>query len=148
MNRIRMMMYKYFPYFLKRFNSMDGLYPPIPPDGWPIYSSRPFITGVYGAFKKAGPSALNSQSADDGIVLHCYTSSVIMLFTLEVASVLNDSARLAFYAKGPDPQHSYKQNIHQVPGNPVKKRNLIGSGPVVNFSGKPASERHSGNGGH
>ena len=148
MNIIRMMMYRYFPYFLKRFKSMDGLYPPIPPDGRPVYLPGPFIAGVYGAFKKAGPSALNSQSAGDRIGLHRHTSSVIMVFTLEVTSVLNYSARLEFCAKGPDPQHSYKHNIHQVPGNPVKKRNLIGSGPVVNFPGKPASESHSGNGGH
>ena len=58
-----MMMYRYFPYFLKRLESMDGLYPPIPMDGRPVYSPGPFIAGVCGEFKKAGPSALNSQSA-------------------------------------------------------------------------------------
>ena len=57
MNRIRMIMYKYFPYFLKRLESMDGLYPPIPSDGRTVYSPGPFIAGVYGAFKKAGPTA-------------------------------------------------------------------------------------------
>ena len=51
-----MIMYKYFPYFLKRLESMDGLYPPIPPDGRTVYSPGSFIAGVYGAFKKAGPS--------------------------------------------------------------------------------------------
>ena len=148
MNRIRMMMYRYFPYFLKRFKSIDGLYPPIPPYGRTVYSPGPFIAGVYCAFKKAGPSALNSQSAGDRIGLHLHTIIIIMLLTPEATSVLNDSARLGFYSKGPDPKHSYKHNIHHVPGNPVKKRKLIGSGPVVNFPGKPASERHSGNGGH
>jgi len=148
MNRIRMMMYTYFPYFLKRLKSMDSLYLPIPRDGRPVYSPGPFIAGDYSACRKAGLSGLTSQSVGGHKGLHRHISSVVILLTPEATSVLNDSARLGFCSKRPDPQHSYKHNIHHVPGNPVKKRNLIGSGPVVNFPGKPASERHSGNGGH
>ena len=57
MNKIRMMMYRYFQYILKRLESMDGLSPPIPSDGRTVYSPGLFKAGVYGAFKKAGPIA-------------------------------------------------------------------------------------------
>ena len=95
-----MMMYKYIPYFLKRLKSMDDLYPPIPPDKRPVNSPVPFIAGVYGVFKKAGPSALNSHSAGNRIGLQRHTSSVIMLLTPEATSVLNDSARLGIFFEG------------------------------------------------